>query len=646
MTASLRPYRVTVAIGRKGPMGDVTPEAQAARADAISAQAAAETASFVSVAANSQAQTANSQAQSAREAAQAARDAAQAARDAAAVNAEVYATIAAGLAATSDGEQFQVAGETELIRYRNDAGSATELARIPTSAALSQVTDLIRADAQPEMLVTFEDTTGEPFAGFTDAGGLLLPGTSGRTVQELIPLPGGNSAVLFSFNDSAGVPIMGLDAQGDLYLPKLGNHPAQRMMYAPGGDGILHQIQDSAGTPVVTLRANGKLFLPGLARSAQEEIGLGKTALDILGGEPFPVPEKPFLDTAPRWRFDWDASSPLSQRVPTVARTGGRQWAAWYSNNLIANEGPGDYVNLAYSDDDWATNVEYSHLVFDSPLRRMYDPHLWTDPEGKLWLFISVTETGFFDGVQGVWASVCANPTAARPAFGAAFRLTYYGCAAMPKTIGHRVLMPIDYWRANGPPRYPNLAGKNLFEFDWHAGRVSKIGQLPRSIQGEQYDETNIVELTDGRILGAWRSQRPTGTFGTERAFSSDGGVTWGEPEIWTAIGNNPNSRIGLYRSPTSGRLVLAYNNASNRSNLTVALSEDDGETWPMKLILDPLVGTSYPHISFDGLGNMTVVHDRNRLTEKAVFAHTLNEEQLAAGTATPVMRTITAKGA
>ena len=62
---------------------------------------------------------------------------AAAARDAAFVNASVYASTAAGLAATTTGQQFQVVSGDEIIRYSHDAGPvATEVARYPAAAAV------------------------------------------------------------------------------------------------------------------------------------------------------------------------------------------------------------------------------------------------------------------------------------------------------------------------------------------------------------------------------------------------------------------------------------------------------------------------------------------------------------------------------
>ena len=72
--------------------------------------------------------------------AQAAKTAAEAARDAAFVNANVYATKAAGLAATAVGSQFQVVENNDLVRYRVDAGPvAVEVARVKQSPKGSEI---------------------------------------------------------------------------------------------------------------------------------------------------------------------------------------------------------------------------------------------------------------------------------------------------------------------------------------------------------------------------------------------------------------------------------------------------------------------------------------------------------------------------
>lgn len=79
--------------------------------------------------------------------AEAAKTAAETARDAAFVNADVYSDTAAGLAATSIGDQFQVVSGNEIIRYRHDSGPvATEVVRYANS---DRVTEAYDAAVQP-----------------------------------------------------------------------------------------------------------------------------------------------------------------------------------------------------------------------------------------------------------------------------------------------------------------------------------------------------------------------------------------------------------------------------------------------------------------------------------------------------------------
>lgn len=116
----------------------------AAAASATSAASSASTATTQAGTATTQASTATAQAgiataQATIATTQAglaatAKTGAETARDAASVNANVYASTAAGIAAVAVGNQFQVVSGDEIIRYRVDAGPvATEVARYPAA---------------------------------------------------------------------------------------------------------------------------------------------------------------------------------------------------------------------------------------------------------------------------------------------------------------------------------------------------------------------------------------------------------------------------------------------------------------------------------------------------------------------------------
>jgi len=116
--------------------------AQLAETNAETAETNAETAETNAEAAQLAAENARNAAQLAETNAEAAQTAAETARDAAYVNAAVYADTAAGLAATTTGQQFQVVSGNDIIRYRNDVGPvATEIARYPNAASTARLAE-------------------------------------------------------------------------------------------------------------------------------------------------------------------------------------------------------------------------------------------------------------------------------------------------------------------------------------------------------------------------------------------------------------------------------------------------------------------------------------------------------------------------
>lgn len=65
---------------------------------------------------------------------------------------------------------------------------------------------------------------------------------------------------------------------------------------------------------------------------------------------------------------------------------------------------------------------------------------------------------------------------------------------------------------------------------------------------------------------------------------------------------------------------------------MTAFLSEDDGRTWPYKLLLDEREDVSYPDIAQDGNGNIYVVYDRKRVTQREILMARFREEDVKRG--------------
>ena len=101
------------------------------------------------------------------------------------------------------------------------------------------------------------------------------------------------------------------------------------------------------------------------------------------------------------------------------------------------------------------------------------------------------------------------------------------------------------------------------------------------------YNETDILELPDGRLLAMMRHEGPGPDGSTTptsadryicQCFSEDGGVTWGEPEK-TPIWGFPFRVIALQ----SGKLLGTYAHRRRPFGIRGCLSHDQGASWDIE---------------------------------------------------------------
>jgi len=113
----------------------------------------------------------------------------------------------------------------------------------------------------------------------------------------------------------------------------------------------------------------------------------------------------------------------------------------------------------------------------------------------------------------------------------------------------------------------------------WHV--ANPTGRVP---EGGGGNESKVVELTNGDLLMSMR-------YGNQRRFmkSTDGGKTWGAPYNVPALiepsGSGCNGDIIRYDSNDGQTRLLQSSAASyrERRDVSVFLSYDEGETWPIK---------------------------------------------------------------
>lgn len=325
----------------------------------------------------------------------------------------------------------------------------------------------------------------------------------------------------------------------------------------------------------------------------------------------------------------------IFQGIPGIERAAnGRLWAVWYAGGPDEpGEGPGNYVVLVTSGDDaksWSPPV----LVIDPPGQvRAYDPCLWHDPLGRLWLFWAQSY-GWWDGRSGVWAIVTENSGAAQPQWSAPRRIANGIMMNKPTVLGTgQWLAPAAVWQRKAVDRIepefrhdlPEENAANVILSTDEGRTWSRLGGaiVPQRV----FDEHMIVERGDGSL---WMLVRTS--YGIGQSHSSDGGRTWSEGQR-SGI-PHVNARFFIRRL-ASGKLLLVTHeppDGKSRSHLVARLSADDGRTWQGGLLIDDRAGISYP----DGVeapdGTIYLIYDYSRTGAKQILMATFTEDDVARG--------------
>jgi hypothetical protein len=358
---------------------------------------------------------------------------------------------------------------------------------------------------------------------------------------------------------------------------------------------------------------------------------LGSIASNRTSAEPLPdlalLP--PTIVTSPG--PEYDESQRGAQGVPGIERApGGRLWAAWYTGKAKNGvESPTSYCVLVTSDDDGRTWSDFKLVIQPRRFTHTYDPCLWLDPTGKLWLFWAQS-AGMQDGRMGVWAITTTEPDAENPAWTEPRRLSNGIMLNKPTVLeGGDWLLPVGLWRDNDG--LPNITidaddlkpytvemlkhdlgeerGTNVFRSTDQGRTFERIGQV--RIPGTRVDEHMIVERRDGSL---WMLVRNSS--GIAQSTSVDGGRTWDEGSMFMS-GRQTASKRFFLRRLQSGALLLVRNSSptdGSRTHMTAFVSDDDGATWQGGLVLDERE-SSYPDGTEAADGSIYVIYDHERYT-------------------------------
>ena len=320
----------------------------------------------------------------------------------------------------------------------------------------------------------------------------------------------------------------------------------------------------------------------------------------------------------------------MFQGIPGLERSkAGRLWALWYSGGIT--EGELNYVILVTSGDDGKT-WSGPKLVIDPPGPvRAYDPALWRDPSGKLWLFWAQSYR-WWDGRSGVWAITTDEADKENPTWSKPRRICNGIMMNKPTVLSNGDwLLPVAVWKqpAKEAIEYrfdlPEERGGNIIISRDQGKTFELLGQT--DVPERTFDEHMIVERKDGSLWTLVRTR-----YGIGESISTDGGKTWSAGKASTIP--HINARFFIRRL-NSGNLLLVRHNPADRKtrrDLTAYISKDDGKTWEGGLLLDERPGVSYPDGVQSQDGTIYIIYDYSRTGDKNILMTTFTEEDVLAG--------------
>jgi len=165
-------------------------------------------------------------------------------------------------------------------------------------------------------------------------------------------------------------------------------------------------------------------------------------------------------------------------------------------------------------------------------------------------------------------------------------------------------------------PAYSDLTQQSLFfssddGLNWSLTSTVSTNSPHMSIQ------PSVVRLSNDRLLAATRNVEGGWLW---VMASDDHGRSWSEPQ--DSGFPNPDSAAALSRL-ASGNLVLVFNDSmSERRPLSIALSGDEGLTWPhQRILVDGEASYSYPAVvqGPDGMIHILYSLDRLRIAHMAI---------------------------
>jgi len=259
--------------------------------------------------------------------------------------------------------------------------------------------------------------------------------------------------------------------------------------------------------------------------------------------------------------------------------------------------------------------------IASNPLHSVGNGVVWQAPDGAVWLFY-VTRQGETWSTSRIMGKISRDGARS---WSDAFPITHDEGTMVrgrPMVLHNgEFLLPI--YRETGHDT--EFTGPDTTSLVLRYDVKTKLwvaSQPIRSIKGNE--QPSVVELEPNHLLAFCRrsgSYEPTTEGYIIRAESRDGGRTWSEGVNSTFP--NPNAAIDFLKL-RDGSLMLVYNDSMNdRTPLTVALSTDQGKTFPHRRNLMEGSGDfAYPTAieAQDGTLQVMFTSDERTVIRRAIF--------------------------
>lgn len=307
------------------------------------------------------------------------------------------------------------------------------------------------------------------------------------------------------------------------------------------------------------------------------------------------------------------------QGCPNVIVTERRIWAAWYSGGTTEPRDQ-NYCVISYSEDNGKTWVD-PYMIIDPLGGKATVLPLFFLYEGELWIiYYNYTTPN-----NGTYAIKSSNYDAADIS-----AVTWSEPAFMfSRMIHHRPTVLSDGSLIVGS-QGSDKTQTNMYKSTDKGITWLSCGTATSDVNS--IHKAKIVEKEDGRLWVLSQLELGAGG-GMEQSFSSDGGKNWSKYEYNLAPPLiSPGARFEITRLQSGNLALVSYATTNARTDLTVYLSEDDGNTWPYSVLLDDRTEVSYPDLAQDSEGKIYILWDMGRYEQKEMRMSVMTEEDIKKG--------------